>query len=151
MAVREERAVRAGPGTAKGRRAPVGGETPRDETLDPLLESSGDSAALPIVQRVPRVFVVNPYALVYSLEQHRGSFEILLLLDREGSATKYRMRDQLMPRREALDGAIRCLERMGLIDMEKGRRFPFENRYRLTRRGQEFAATLRAWSELLRE
>jgi DNA-binding HxlR family transcriptional regulator len=151
MAVREERAVRAGPGTAKGRRARGGSAKVREGTPDPIPADSDESTALPIVERVPRAFVTNPYALVYSLEQHRGSFEILLLLGREGSSSKYRMRDQLMPRQEALDGSIRSLVKNGLIELEEGRTFPFEYRYRLTQRGREFAATLRSWPELLRE
>ncbi len=99
----------------------------------------------------PRVMMTNPYALIYSLEQHRGSFEILLLLDREGMASKYRMREQLMPRQQALDSAVRCLERMGLVELERGLKFPFEKRYHLTGRGKEFAATIRAWPQVLPE
>jgi hypothetical protein len=150
MAVREERAAQAGPGTAKGRRAPAVFDSPREEIAIGKPQITDESVSLRATERVPRAFVTNAYALIYALEKHRGSFEIPMLLDREGSATKYRMRVQLMPRRVALDGAIRCLERMRLIELEKGRTFPFEDRYRLTHRGQEFAATLRAWPELLR-
>jgi len=151
MAVREERTVRAGPGTAKGRRASKSNATTREETPDLKAVIPADTVEPRFIERVPCAFLINPYALVYFLEQHRGSFEIPLLLDREGSASKYRMRGQLMPRQEALDGAIRNLVKIRLIELEKGRTFPFENRYRLTQRGREFAATLRAWPNLLRE
>jgi DNA-binding HxlR family transcriptional regulator len=151
MAVREERAAQAGPGTAEGRRAPAVNGTSREEVLGPIAKTSDDSVASSADVKAPRAFVIDPYGLIYSLEQHRGSFEILLLLDREGPASKYRMRDQLMPRQEALDGAIRNLMKIGLIEREKGRTFPFEYRHRLTQRGHEFAATLRAWPELLRD
>ncbi len=102
--------------------------------------------------RVPRAVVRNPYALIYVLERHRGSFEIPLLLDRDGKASKYRMRQQLLPRQKALDQALRGLVKMGLVEFECSRAFPFEKRYTLTQRGKEFVATpLRAWPQALQE
>jgi DNA-binding HxlR family transcriptional regulator len=89
------------------------------------------------------------YARLYILEQNRGALEIARLLDLEGTASKYEMRAQLLPRQRALDAALRNLVRLQLVEEENRHRFPFEKRYRLTGRGREFAVALRVWDRVL--
>lgn len=88
----------------------------------------GGQGPSPEHKRFPRAVVRNPYALIYALEQHRGSFEIAILLYREGEVSKYRMRQQLLPRQKALDQALRGLVKMGLVGFECSQTFPFEKR-----------------------
>lgn len=125
--------------------------TATSEVEDPLMAINGQGPS-PEHKRFPQAVVRNPYALIYVLEQHRGSFEIALLLYREGEVSKYRMRQQLLPRQKAIDQALLGLMEMGLVEFECSRAFPFEKRYRLTPRGKEFvASSLRDWPQTLPE
>jgi hypothetical protein len=86
------------------------------------------------------------YAILYLLEEHRGTLEILLLLLHESNASKSRMRAQLRPGPEALDGALHSLHVLDLVESQLVRTFPFGRTYRLTERGQVLLTTsLGSW------
>jgi DNA-binding HxlR family transcriptional regulator len=86
------------------------------------------------------------YVIMYLLEEHRGTLEILLLLLHERTASKSRMRAQLRPGPEALDGALRSLHLLDLVESQLVRVFPFGRTYRLTERGEALLATsLGSW------
>lgn len=77
---------------------------------------------------------VEPIPLVHELNRHIGTFEILHLLGRKDSATKYAMMRSLHPSEKGIDSAVRYLERLGLIERETNGSIP--RRYRLTYRGR---------------
>lgn len=84
---------------------------------------------------------------VVELERHRGSLSVLLLLYAEGRASKSRMRQQLEPGQEAIDGAVKCLARLGLVRCESARGFPFSQFIFLTARGRALVETpMHSWT-----
>jgi DNA-binding HxlR family transcriptional regulator len=88
----------------------------------------------------------EPFSILYVLEQHRGTLEILLLLSRENGVTKSRFRQRLRPVQVALNGALTSLERLGLVEAQSTDMFPFGRTYHLTDRGMALlAAPLRDW------
>jgi DNA-binding HxlR family transcriptional regulator len=90
-------------------------------------------------------------SMLYALERHRGTLEVLLLLYAEGTATRSRLRAKLRPGAEAIDGALAGLGRLGLITSDHLRTFPFTRTYRLTERGEELLdAPLRRLPAMLR-
>ena len=98
----------------------------------------------------PRDLPRPSLALLYELERHRGSFEVLLLLYLRGSATKSLMRRWLRPGQEALAGSTACLVQSGLVRCETSRTFPFARTYRLTERGTALVETpLCRWSRVI--
>jgi DNA-binding HxlR family transcriptional regulator len=100
----------------------------------------------------PRVSIHDPFLLLYELEQHRGTFEILLFLHRERSVTATRMRRRLRSGQEALEASLACLRRLGLVNIDPVRGFPFTKTYRLTERGLTLIETpLSSWFRVLTE
>ena len=106
----------------------------------------------------PRGSLRDALPLINQLEQHRGSFEILLFLYEEdlGSvrsvASPSQMRRQLRIGQEAIDGALGCLVQLGLVDLDPQKEFPFAKRYRLTESGRALVERpLRSWSLVLLE
>jgi|SRR5580658_1507280 DNA-binding HxlR family transcriptional regulator len=88
--------------------------------------------------------------LLYEIEHHRGTHEILLLLNQESIATTSRLRQRLRPGPEALGGALRSLTRLRLIEVRLAPTFPFAKTYRLTDRGRGLLdSPLRLWLALL--
>jgi DNA-binding HxlR family transcriptional regulator len=91
----------------------------------------------------------DPYSLLYELEHHRGCFEILLLLHREGPVSKSRMRQRLRPGQRALEKSLRCLLRLGLVHTQTATRFPFATDYELTDRGRNLVTIpLQSWTQI---
>jgi len=99
-----------------------------------------------------RVSIHDPFLLLHELEHHRGTFEILLFLHRERSVTLSRMRRRLRSGQEALEASLGCLHRLGFVNIDPVRGFPFTKTYRLTERGLALIETpLSSWVRLLRE
>jgi DNA-binding HxlR family transcriptional regulator len=100
----------------------------------------------------PRVSIRDPFPLLHELEHHRGTFEILLLLYRERSASPSQLRRRLKSGQEALDAALDGLNRLGLINIDPVRGFPFTKTYRLTERGRALIETpMGSWFRVLSE
>ena len=96
------------------------------------------------------VSTTDSFSVLYELQHHRGALEILLLLNRENSATKSGFRKRLRPGPEALGGALRSLFQLGLVQSYSIPNFPFTKTYRLTERGRALLeAPLRSWPSLI--
>jgi hypothetical protein len=78
----------------------------------------------------------SAFVSLYEMERHRGSLEILLVLYTQGGATRSGLRQRLKPGPEALEASLQSLLRLGLVDFELRRSFPFGRQYRLTSRVQ---------------
>jgi hypothetical protein len=88
-------------------------------------------------------------SILFELERHRGTLEILALLEREHSATKARCRQCLRPGPEALAGALKSLQTLGLVDGHSRSRFPFGRVFVLTPRGEALLRSpLHGWTLL---
>ncbi len=103
-----------------------------------------------VPSREPRLTISDPYPILSELE-HPGTFQIVMLLDREGRANPYHMRQQLRPGQKALDRALRSLLRARLIRRVETESFPFSGNYELTDRGTKLAETMRSWPLILVE
>ena len=79
--------------------------------------------------------------LVGYLERNHGTFQILLLIHRDGSASTSEMRRRLKPGQEAIDSALISLVEAGLVGCESVGTFPFSNSYRLTELGRALVET----------
>ena len=140
------------------------------ESLNPRLEANPRRAAQDTRQAAarnhlsaspvacPRGSLRDTLPLVNQLERHRGSFEILLLLYKEGLgrerslASPSLMRRRLRIGQEAIDGALGCLVELGLVILDPQQAFPFAKRYRLTERGKVLVdRPLHSWSLVLLE
>jgi hypothetical protein len=89
-------------------------------------------------------------SLLYELERHHGTFEVLLLLYLRGSASKSQMRRWLRPGQEALESSLGSLTRAGLARCDPSGSFPFRKTYRLTARGTALVETpLSSWPRLI--
>ena len=88
--------------------------------------------------------------MLHLLNRHCETLEILSLLSRETSATRYHMCCQLHCSQKGVEGSIRCLERMGLIERVSIRsRSPLAKPYRLTARGRFLVdAPLNSWAQI---
>jgi DNA-binding HxlR family transcriptional regulator len=147
---------------------PVRESTPRDPNtaiaggriLGPPLglaaEGTTFSQARPLSRRAElseqevRESSTSTFSILYELDHHRGTLEILWLLYREESASKSRMRRKLRPAQKAIESSLEGLVRMKLIDCESVRSFPFSKTYRLTERGRILVETpLSSWSLFL--
>jgi DNA-binding HxlR family transcriptional regulator len=93
----------------------------------------------------------SPISLLYMLEQHRGSFEILFQLHLVGPSNPSRLRRRLGPGQEALDSALGSLVALGLVTKAHQDTFPFATSYGLTPRGEELVTSpLSDWASVLR-
>ena len=117
----------------------------RTEGSDP---SGAKAPARPRLELQPTIS--NPYSVLIELE-HPGTFEIVMLLDREGRTNPYRMRQRLRPGQKALNRALRSLVKARLIRAIRSDCFPFSIAYELTQRGRELAVTMRSWPLILVE
>jgi DNA-binding HxlR family transcriptional regulator len=97
-----------------------------------------------------RITVSDPYSILRELERP-GTFEILILVDREGTTNASRMRQRLRPGPKAIARALKALVRARLVRPVKAESFPFARTYELTERGKELAATMRSWPLILVE
>ncbi len=120
-------------------------------SLPPSVRKSDRERPVALNSR-PRITVNDPYAVLYGLEYHRGTFEMLPLLHQEGSATMTRFRQRLRPAQRTLQRTLLFLTRAGLVRLARPRSFPFAKTYRLTDLGKELVETpIRAWSYVLVE
>lgn len=88
--------------------------------------------------------------MLYDLERHHGSFEILLVLHQLGPSTVSRLRKILRPGQEALESSLSTLSGIGLVRCEPKGRFPFSKTYWLTGRGRALAeAPLCSWPSVV--
>jgi DNA-binding HxlR family transcriptional regulator len=158
VTARVERVVRVGPGTTSDP-APHGvvAGSPRSELVGvtpaegrPGLRPSSLLGSPPAASRMQAVGSLSRQAFshddvlsrstiefIYQLERHRGSFEILILLGREGRACKSRMRKRLRPSQRALDKALTSLQLLGLVEVTNASSFPFAKTFGLSERGAE--------------
>jgi len=173
MTARARRAVRVDPGATPGWRASADGkgsssgdtllhvirlgwdresttESPKKGPEPPILpRRTNTSNRTPAVGH-PQLRVLDPHLVLYKLERHRGTFEVLLRLYRHGPAGKYRLRCELKPGQRALNGAIRSLEEMGLVESTREPAFPFVETYGLTTLGRQLLELpLPSWIALL--
>jgi len=92
----------------------------------------------------------NPLSLLWQLEQHRGSFQVLFYLAQEDSATVSRLRRRLRAGQVSIEGSLRSLLGLGLIARDSSPRFPFAKEYRLTQQGTALVRTaLSSWNTIL--
>lgn len=92
----------------------------------------------------------DSFSVLYEIEHHRGALEILLLLNRESSATKSRFRQCLRPGPQSIGCALQSLVQLDLIEASSIRAFPFATAYRLTSRGRALSESpLRSWPLLI--
>jgi DNA-binding HxlR family transcriptional regulator len=92
----------------------------------------------------------NPLALLWQLEQYRGSFQILLFLYKEKSASTSRLRSRLKSGQVSIQSSLRSLVRLGFIERNCEPDFPFAKAYSLTGRGVSLVETPpRSWHTLL--
>ncbi len=102
------------------------------------------------IRRELRITVSDPYSILCELE-HPGTFQIVMLLDREGRTNPYRMRQRLRSGQKALDRALRSLLKARLICRLESESFPFSCTYELSDRGKQLAETMRSWPWILVE
>jgi hypothetical protein len=103
-------------------------------------------------RRDSRDVIPNPFPVLHELGRFRGTLETLIFLYYEESSTKYRMRQRLLVRQVALDGALSNLLRLHLVASDVAPRFPYAQSYRLTGRGRTLAESpLTSWSRVLTE
>lgn len=60
-------------------------------------------------------------------------------------ATQYELRRKVHSGYSAFDGSLRCLERLGLVRVERKATFPFRLRYQATESGRALAVALADW------
>lgn len=85
-------------------------------------------------------------AFLSELDRHHGTLQVLVLLHREASASKSRMRQRLKPAQKALESSLDTLVRLHLVEYDTSPRFPFSKRYRLTPQGRLLVSTpLAGW------
>lgn len=112
--------------------------------------ANSESRAFPDRRPEPLAATADPFSTLYEFEHHRGTLEILFLLYSERTASKSQMRERLRPGPEAIEGALRTLIRLGLVQSDSVRRFPFTRTYWLTERGRGLLETPpRSWPLLL--
>jgi len=173
MPVRARRVVRVDPGATPGWRASADGkgsssgdtllhvvrlgwdresttESPKKGSEPPILPSRSNTWNPTPAVGHPQLRALDPYFVLYKLERHRGTFEVLLRLYRHGPAGKYRMRCELKPGQRALNAALRDLEELGLIASTRDSTFPFVETYDLTTLGRQLLEIpMSSWTGLL--
>lgn len=88
----------------------------------------------------------DPLSLLWQLEQHRGSFQILLFLYKQKSASTSRLRSRLKSGQVSIESSLQSLVRLGFVERNCDSEFPFTKAYSLTRRGVSLIETPpRSW------
>jgi len=139
------RGVHKGAARPLGIASVVGGVSPRGSGVSPPWTSheagNYDRSGVRTVQRRRQFNRTegSVCSVLYELERHRGSFEILRILSREGPMTRTSIRRRLGPGPGTLDRALRSLVVQELVHLESIRKFPYAKFYGLTERGTRLA------------
>lgn len=102
-------------------------------------------------QNVRDVNTVEVSNMLYQLASHAGTLEILVYLNKKGTASMGEMGRTLRPCSETLGRSIRCLVQSGLVEAQPASNFPFTRRFNLTPAGRFLVTVpLSQWPDVLR-